>query len=191
MKNLLLLISLIFIITSCELFTARDSEEPNSLSSSLVPATTPDILFSNFKTSVESKIVENYLACFVDQTSLQKKYSFIASSGSRVQFPVLSSWGIEAERQYFNNIKTLSLSGNSITLKLSNQINTPLGDSALYQFDYLLSIQTKDQTITGDYQGTAQFKIYLDSRNQWVIVSWEDLRKDNLRSWSDLKGRMY
>ena len=183
--------TLILSLSACDLFTARNSEEPTSLSSSQVPATTPDILFGNFKTSIESKIVENYLACFVDQTSLQKKYSFIASSGSMAQFPALSNWGIEAERQYFNNIKTISLSGNSISLSLSNQVNTPLGDSALYQFDYTLSIQTKDQTITGDYKGTAQFKIYLDNRNQWVIVSWEDLRKDDSRTWSDLKGRMY
>jgi hypothetical protein len=191
MKKLLLASIIIFSVSSCELFTARDSEEPNSLSSSQVPATTPDILFINFKTSIESKIVENYLACFVDQTSLQKKYSFIASSGSMAQFATLSNWGIEAERQYFNNVKTISLAGNSILLKLSNQVNTPLGDSAIYQFDYIFSIQTKDQTIAGDYKGTAQFKIYLDSRNQWVIVSWEDLRKDDGRTWSDLKGRMY
>jgi hypothetical protein len=191
MKKLLLVIILIFSVSSCELFTTRDSEEPTTLSSSQVPATTPDILFSNFKTSIESKIVENYLACFVDPTILQKKYSFIASSGSMAQFPALSNWGLEAERQYFNNIKTISLTGNSISLKLSNKVNTPLGDSAIYQFDYTFSIQTKDQTITGDYKGTAQFKIYLDSRNQWVIVTWEDLRKDDSRSWSDLKGRMY
>lgn len=177
-------------LNSCDLFSTRESEDPTSSSNSLIPATTPDILFSNFKSSIESKIVENYLSCFVDQTILKMKYTFIASSASTVQFPVLSNWGIEAERQYFNNLKTLSTSGNSISLKLSNQVNTPLGDSAFYQFDYILSVQTKDVTITGDYKGTAQFKIY-NRNNIWFIVTWEDLRKDNLKSWSDLKGRLY
>jgi len=34
-------------------------------------------------------------------------------------------------------------------------------------------------------------KIFLDSRNQWVIVDWQDIKKENLLCWSDLKGRTY
>ncbi|MEW6653788.1 MAG: hypothetical protein AB1394_10005, partial [Bacteroidota bacterium] len=73
----------------------------------------------------------------------------------------------------------------------TNKVNTPLGDSSIYQVDYALNVITKDQSITGDYKGTAQFKIYLDRRNQWVIGTWEDIRKSEQKSWSDLKGRLY
>jgi hypothetical protein len=191
MRAKLPILFLLITLASCDLFTTRDPEEPTAPSSSQTPATSPEILFANFKSSIEGKILDNYLACFVDQSFLTKKYSFVAAAGSSVQYPVLTNWGIEAERQYFNNLKSTSTAGSSITLQLSNSVNTPLGDSAIYQVNYTLSVALKDQTLSGDYSGIAQFKIYLDSRNQWVIAHWEDLRKDNSRTWSDLKGRMY
>ncbi|KAF0153638.1 MAG: hypothetical protein FD143_170 [Ignavibacteria bacterium] len=185
--SVILLVSL----SSCGLFSTREPELPTVTSNSQIPATTPDILFINFKSSIEAKVLDNYLACFADPSFISKKFTFTASAAATVQFPVLSYWGIEAERQYFNNLKTISLTGNSITLSLTNKVNTPLGDSSIYQVDYALNVITKDQSITGDYKGTAQFKIYLDKRNQWVIGSWEDTRKSEQRSWSDLKGRLY
>lgn len=190
MKKIIALIMLVS-LSSCDLFSTRDPELPTTSSNSQIPATTPDILFNNFKTSIEAKVLDNYLACFADPSFSSKKYIFVASAAATVQFPVLSNWGIESERQYFNNLKSISLTGNSIILNLTNQVNTPLGDSSIYQLDYSLSITTKDQSITGDYKGTAQFKIYLDKRNQWVIGSWEDIRKSDQKSWSDLKGRLY
>ncbi len=176
---------------SCGLFSTREPELPTAASNSQIPASTPDILFGNFKTSIEAKILDNYLSCFADPSFSTKKFAFVASAAAAVQFPVLNNWGIEAERQYFNNLKTISLAGNSITLSLTNKVNTPLGDSSIYQVDYALNVITKDQSITGDYKGTAQFKIYLDRRNQWVIGTWEDIRKSEQKSWSDLKGRLY
>jgi hypothetical protein len=178
-------------MASCDLFSTREPELPTTSSSSQIPATTPDILFTNFKSSIESKILDNYLACFADPSFTTKKFIFIASAAATVQFPALNNWGIESERQYFNNLKTISQAGNSIILNMSNQINTSLGDSSIYQVDYALNVTTKDQLITGEYKGTAQFKIYLDKRNQWVIGSWEDIRKSEQKSWSDLKGRLY
>jgi hypothetical protein len=185
-----LLLSLIFLF-SCDLFTTRNPAAPTSASNSLIPATTPDVLFKNLKTALEEKVIENYLSCFADPSFLKKKFHFIPSSGSVSQFPVLNNWGIEEERQYFNNQKTISLTGKSITLSLTNIKNTPLGDSAVYEIDYSLALSAKEQNISGVYDGSAQFKIYLDSRNQWVIVSWEDFRKGNVKSWSELKGRLY
>ncbi len=173
------------------MFLTRTPEPPDSPSISIIPATTPDILFRNFKLSIEEKILENYLSCFVDQSFLNKKYFFISSAGSASQFPVLVAWGIEAERQYFISMKSRSLPGRTIILTLYNQVNTPHGDSAIYQLDYSISIASKDQNINGEYKGSAQFKIYRDSRQQWVIVQWDDIRKNDVRSWSDLKGRLY
>ncbi|RJQ59943.1 MAG: hypothetical protein C4517_11725 [Stygiobacter sp.] len=190
MKYFLILILLVG-LSSCDLFSTREPELPTTSSITQVPASTPDILFGNFKSSIEEKVIDNYMVCFADPAFSSKKYTFTASAAAFVQYPVLTNWGIESERQYFNNLKTISLNGNSITLSLSKQVNTPLGDSAIYQADYSLTVNTKDQNITGDYKGTVQFKIYLDKRNQWVIGSWEDIRKGDQKSWSDLKGRLY
>lgn len=182
---------LIIVFNSCNLFSTREPELPTSTSTSQIPATTPEILFTNFRTSIEQKIIENYLACFVDQAFLNKKFKFYASANSLVQNPSLNDWGIEAERQYFNNLKSVSLEGNSLNLTLNNLISTTFGDSAIYQYDYIFNVNSKDASISGVYKGTAQFKINIDKRNQWVITSWQDVSIDNSKTWSDLKGRLY
>ena len=182
---------LMFSLISCDLLTTREPEQPNTAGNSNIPATSPDILFNNFISSIQNKILENYLACFIDPSFSNKKYKFIASAGSVSQYPALIGWNIDSERQYFQIMKAKAKDGQSITLTLSNGNNTQLGDSAVYQYDYSLSFLANDQTISGEYKGSVQFKIYLDSRNQWVIGEWYDLRKDNYSSWSELKGRLY
>jgi hypothetical protein len=184
-------LSILIFFYSCNFFSTREPELPTSTSTSQIPATTPVILFNNFKSSIEEKILDNYLLCFVDAAFLNRKFKFIASANSLIQNPTLNDWGIEAERQYFNNLKSISLEGNSLKLNLNNLVNTSFGDSAIYQYDYEFNVNTKDPSISGTYKGTAQFKINLDKRNQWVITSWQDISKDNSKTWSDLKGRLY
>ncbi len=190
MKNLFGILFL-FAAVSCDLLTTRNPEKPDTLASTVIPATTPDILFGNLKSSIESKIVENYLLCFVDSSFSKKKFRLVPSSGSTLQFPVLSSWGLDSEQQYFKNQKAVSKPGNSITFELTNKFITQFGDSAVYQYDYNLTLSSNDQLISGSYKGTAQFKISLDSRKQWVITEIDDYKKENFATWSELKGRLY
>jgi hypothetical protein len=178
-------------ISGCDLFTTRTPETPVTAATNSIPATSPDMLFSNLQSAVNGKILDNYMTCFVDSAFLKKRFKFTASPGSSSQFPVLTTWNLDDEKQYFRNQNAIAASGNSVNLTISNQLNTQLGDSAVYQFDYSLSLLASDQTISGNYQGTAQFKIFLDSRNQWVIVQWDDSKINNSSSWSDLKGRLY
>ncbi len=190
MKKLIFILAVVS-LSACDLFTTRTPQDPVAPATNNVPATSPDILFNNFSSALEGKVLDNYMACFVDSSYLKKRFRFIASSGSTSQFPALASWNLDAERQFFRNLKSIASDGNSITLALSNPVNTQFGDSAVYQYDYTLSLLAADKTVSGTYQGTALFKIFLDSRNQWVIVQWEDSRKNNIQSWSDLKGRIY
>ncbi|TSA29100.1 MAG: hypothetical protein D4R68_02810 [Ignavibacteriales bacterium] len=181
---------LIFSLVSCDLLTTRDPEQPNTAGNSNIPATSPDILFNNFKSSIQDKILENYLACFVDPSFSNRKYKFIAAAGLVSQYPVLIGWNLDSEIQYFKNMKARSKDGQSITLTLSNGNNTQLGDSAVYQYDYSLSFLANDQPVSSEYKGSVQFKIYQES-SLWVIGEWYDLRKDNFSSWSELKGSLY
>jgi hypothetical protein len=176
-------------LTSCDLFTTRTPESPTTASTNLVPASTPAQLFTNFKSSIEDQILDNYMTCFVDTAYLKKQFKFVASSGSVSQFSSLLNWGIDAEKQYFKSVTTIS---SSISLTLSNESSTLLGDSAVYQYDYKLSVTSNDVNVNGDYEGTATFRISYDSQQQWVIVQWTDARKnENALSWSELKGRLY
>ncbi|MEW6195110.1 MAG: hypothetical protein AB1521_08150 [Bacteroidota bacterium] len=189
--KIIISVFLIVIVNSCDLFTTREPESPENPSNNLIPATTPEILFSNLESSIESKVLEYYLSCFIDQTYLNKDYLFIASGSALTQYPVLSSWDLNSERQYFNNLSANLGEGSNITITFSEQTNNPQGDSSIYSLDYSMNIVSTNTTIAGDYKGSALFKIFLDSRNQWVIVEWQDIKKENFSCWSDLKGKVY
>lgn len=186
----LFLIFLIIGITSCDLLTTRNPEKPVTLASNNIPATSPDILFSNLKSSLEEKVVENYMQCFVDASFLQKEFRFIPSS---TQYPILNDWNLDLEKQNFVNLKSRSKAGKSIIVELLNLITTQFGDSAVYRYDYNISLSADDPKINGIYNGRSEFKIFLDKRNprQWVIVEWRDFTIGNSLSWSELKGRLY
>lgn len=186
-----ILIIMIFALVSCDLVTTRDAEAPELIGSKFSVATTPVILFQNLSFAFEEKILENYSACFIDQAFLKRDFEFIPSSNSESQYPVLRDWNFDAEKQYFNNLINTSSKSNSLSLKLSNLIATPQGDSAVYQYDYKISLAANESALPSEFSGTALFKILLDSRNQWVIVEIQDIKKDNIPSWSDLRGRLY
>ncbi len=188
----IILILLIISFSSCDLFTTRTPEKPNTQGNGNMPASSPDILFNNLITSISSKVLENYLACLVDTSFLKQKFKFFPSSGSTSQYQVFNDWNYDSERQYFKNLIAYSNPGQTVTLSLSNNSITQLGvNEAIYQYDYTLTFLANDQNISGTYQGSVQFKIFSDSRPQWVITEWYDYKKENLQSWSDLKGRLY
>jgi hypothetical protein len=177
-------------LSSCDLLTTRNAEQPDTLANSNIPATSPDILFQNLKSSIEEKVLENYMQCFVDPSFLKKEFKFFPST---TQYPVLNNWNLDMEKQNFVNLKTRSKTGNSIVFGLSHTNLTQFGDSAIYQFDYDLSISANDKNVNGDYKGKGEFKIFLDNRTlqQWVIVEWRDFAIENSSSWSELKWRLY
>jgi hypothetical protein len=190
MKKYILFLLILFLV-SCDLFTTRTPENPDTAAQSNIAATNPDSLFKNFQSSIVNGILQNYISCFVDTSFLKRKFKFTPSSGSVTQYPILNGWNFDAEKQYFQNEIIKTLSGTTVGFGISNQLNTQFGDSAIYQFDYNLAIKSSDQNINGSYSGSAEFTVLRDTRNQWVIVNWSDLRKNNSPSWSDLKGRLY
>lgn len=190
MKIKIALILLMFFISSCDLFSTRDEETPKNIGSTFVPPTTPQLLFENLKNSLSEKVLENYMASFVDTAFLSSGFKYIASSGAEATFQTLADWNLSSERIYINNVFS-SVQSSRISLSLLNENSTPQGDSALYFYDYTLSVPTNNPELPTAYQGSVEFTIKLDSRNQWVITKWRDIQMDDLPSWSELRGRFY
>ncbi len=178
-------------LISCDIFESRDPEQPDTGRSNFIAATTPDILFQNLVSSLQEKVLENYMACFVDSSFLNRKFKFIPSAGSISQFSVLADWDLNAEGQYFTNVKSNLIDNSQIILTLTNEVRNIQSDSAFFQYDYVLNVPLKDESKERNYQGSLSFTIQLDDRKQWVITQWEDIQKENLPSWSELKGFYY
>ena len=190
MKKIIVIL-LISSISGCDLFTNRDPEKPDAARSNYLPATTHDILFSNLKNSMQEKVLENYMACFVEQSFIDIPFIFIPSSEAVVKFPAIVDWNLSAERQYFNNLINSTQYNTPIIIDLQNEIKNTLSDSAVFQYDYVLTLSPTNENIPTVYRGNVKFYIYLDSRNQWVIGRWEDIKIGDSPSWSELKGAMY
>jgi len=80
----------------------------------------------------------------------------------------------------------VSLSENQqMILLLENSSGFIQDDSALFSFDYTISVPFE----TNRFEGSAEFTIFLDNRNQWFITRWRDIEKSDKQSWSELKGK--
>lgn len=190
MKKLLAAILLI-LLSSCELLTTREPQEPKTPSSNFIAATQPEIVFQNLKYALEEKVLENYMACFVDSTYLKKKFAFTPAVGTVTQYPNLMSWDLRSESEYFNRLKTQLEPNSKISFSYEFIEKSRLSDSANFRIDYNIVITSNVASVAGEYQGISEFKLFSDSRSQWSIVEWNDIKKENLFCWSDLKGRTH
>jgi hypothetical protein len=174
---------------SCDLLNTRTPEDPESGASNFIPASDGETLLKNLQSSIQDGIVENYLACFVDTSYLKRNFIFKPASGSIIKYQNLNFWDINSEKNYFISLQSKLQQGSKLSFNYSIKETVPFSDSAEYVIDYNISINSS--VLPASYSGSSRFKIFEDNRKQWVIVEWQDFKKDDFESWSDLKGRTY
>lgn len=190
MKKTILLICLF--LAGCDLLSTRSPEDPDNRPRNYLTPTTPDILISNLKESLKDGYLEYYLECLVDQSFLSKSFQFYSTASASQKFPQLIDWNIDGEKQYFNKLKSIINTNTSVTLTLTNESYSPQGNNSTWvTADYKLAFSPKDSSFPDEYSGSLEFKMFTDSRGQWVIVEWRDIVKEGFLSWSELKGSLY
>jgi len=185
------LLIFLFLFTACDLLSTRQAETPNTSRDNFLPATSPEILFSNLTNSFKDKVVENYIACFSDPAYTDKQFNFVPTSSASVIYAAFSNWDLSSEQGYFSNLVNTLPETTPIILSLSQLGSTQYSDSAVYDFSYVLNTNFSSENISSTYQGNLKFTVVLDNRQQWVISGWIDFEKNGSPSWSELKGRMY
>ena len=190
MKNLVFIMLLIS-AASCDVFETRDAEPPDQSRSNYQPATSPEILIQNLINSFADKDVVNYQNTFVTGLS-NRVFTFVPSSTALSRFQNLwPTWNIDAEVQYFNNMKT-SVPDElpvSLSLSLSPESFSIFGDSLKYNSEYFISIpqRNSDPLI---FQGSLELSM-INIRTVWLVYFWKDNAIKDNPSWSDLKGSVY
>ena len=191
MKNLVIIL-LLFLAVSCDIFETRDADSPDQARSNYQPATSPEILIQNLIDSFADKDVVNYQNTFVTGLS-SKDFTFVPSSTALSRFQNLwPTWNIDAEVQYFNNMKTsvpdelpVLLSG----LSLSPESFSIFGDSLKYNSEYFISVpQINSEPLI--FQGTLELSM-INVSTVWLVYFWKDNAIEDNPSWSDLKGSVY
>lgn len=191
MRKYFLLLSLVFLVISCDLFTTRVAEDPNQNRSNFETPASASIVIKNFKNSLIDKNVQNYIACFVDTLYSKKIYSFSASIEALSLYQ-MQGWGINQENGYLNAVINKLPKDFPISLTLTDTVYSNLGDSLIYSASYSINVPFK----TGDpfplnYGGSLEFRMQRDERSLWVIYFWKDTKSQTLPSWSELKGSFY
>lgn len=191
MKNLVIIL-LLFLAVSCDIFETRDAESPDQARSNYQPATSPEILIQNLIDSFADKDVVNYQNTFVTDLS-NRIFTFVPSSTSLSRFQNLwPTWNIDDEVQYFNNMKTsvpdelpVLLSG----LSLSPESFSIFGDSLKYNSEYFISVpQINSEPLI--FQGNLELSM-INVSTVWLVYFWKDNAIEDNPSWSDLKGSVY
>ena len=191
MKNLVIIL-LLFSAVSCDIFETRDAESPDQSRSNFQPATSPEILIQNLIDSFADKNVVNYQNSFVTGLS-NRVFTFVPSSTALSRFQNLwQTWNIDAEVQYFNNMKTsvpdelpVLLSG----LSLSPESFSIFGDSLKYNSEYFISVpQSNSEPLI--FQGNLELSM-INVSTVWLVYFWKDNAIEDNPSWSDLKGSVY
>ncbi len=191
MKKLVIILLLISSV-SCDIFETREAEPPDQQRSNYVPATSPEILIQNLIDSFADKDVVNYQNTFVTGLS-NRVFTFVPSSTALSRFQNLwLTWNIDAEVQYFNNMKTsvpdelpVLLSG----LSLSPESFSIFGDSLRYNSEYFISVpQINSEALI--FQGNLELSM-INVSTVWLVYFWKDNAIEDNPSWSDLKGSVY
>lgn len=188
-----ILISAILLV-SCDLFSTRDAERPDTGRSNFQPPVQSDIVLENLTNSLSDKNKDNYLSCFVDTLFAKKSFTFSASSEAAANYQIfLQGWGINEEKDYITNLFNSTPKDLSVQLTLTDPITSNLGaDSLLFTANYFLNVPiATGESSSSNYSGNLQFKMLRDNRSYWVIYYWKDTKSQTLPSWSDLKGNFY
>ncbi|MGE5401529.1 MAG: hypothetical protein ACM3S2_14095 [Ignavibacteriales bacterium] len=178
-------IILLLFVASCDIVSTRTPEDPGRPRGNYQPATTPELLVQNFSNSFKDKLADNYMACFSE-----KVFNFSPSAGSASKYSFLQNWTLQDEGQFFNNLINSVDQNSIITVSFSKQEMFLQGDSASFSAEYSVSVPFVDKQKPGYYQGNLHFTLIRDSRLQWVISYWLDIKDEKYPSWSELKGSL-
>lgn len=176
-------------IASCDHFSTRSPEEPQTGRSDFRTPDTPDIVINNLMSSFSNQNIVNFLRCFQD-ANYESDLKFTPSQSAQANNPgFFIDWTLRNEEIIMNNIFN-SLEPNAIPfLSISNidQQQNPL--STLLQADYFIRVNTS-KDIAKEYAGTLQFKLISETNDYWYISEWIDFNSSSStisESWSNLK----
>ncbi|HOJ37080.1 MAG TPA: hypothetical protein PLI27_10875 [Ignavibacteriales bacterium] len=176
---------LILVLSGCDIFSVRPSEEPDDKSKSTYKAFTPEELLANFSDAINKKNYDIYINCFDKNLG----FYYYPLSQSIISFPVLSNWNYDKEINYFRNMYN-GKSDVSVTeskVELQSKFVSRNIDSSIVNCDYELYL-IKNNKDTIHASGSFSLTVRLNSYNNWIIQSWKEINRSTTYSWSDIRG---
>ena len=185
-KIILPLLAVCLVIYGCGIFDTRESEKPNTIRSTYIPPTTPELVIDNISFSVQEKNSDNYIKC-VSPIGFQ----YVPDSKSQLIYGSLFvGWNSTSEKKYFDNLVGATEVTASSVLFLDNKNFTLISsDSATFNARYIIVFQHRISNIPKSAEGNVTMYLSTDENNLFYISRWEDYRiNDTDFTWSELRA---
>jgi hypothetical protein len=192
---LLILLFILLLVVSCNLFTTRSPQTPDTGKSTFQLPTSADIVILNLKNAVIEKNIDNYIQCFADTALADtRSYIFFASSEANALYSsFFLNWNINSERQYFNSLINKTPVDNVPEIIFSNSQYYVFPDSTFFSSDYYIYVNHTAQAISKKFSGTLQFSLSHRPSGLWSIYRWTDSSpsgNDSIKTtWSMMKAQ--
>ena len=185
----ILLLTLLISLAACDLFQVREPEDPTETKSNYRVPVEPKDVIQNLINAFNDKNPNDYKKNFSTGFPLVNRDFFFVPSGNVLSnFP--TDWTINEEFQYFNNLITRSTQDVPISLSFIDEVYDIQSDSSIYSAKYFISVPVlnSDPKV---YEGSLKFTMTTDINAAWIIYFWEDIAKQDSKSWSELKIEFY
>ncbi|NQU04522.1 MAG: hypothetical protein HQ568_00405 [Calditrichaeota bacterium] len=187
----LISLSLLFVLSGCELFSTRAPEDPEGSTGGWRFPASPGIVTNNLEVSIGRRSNVDYLKSFISEEVDSVYFIFNADPESAANSPgVFDGWDINSERSFieslFGNIPLDSLSELTLTIREERPISS---DAWQLSADYELHVGHLRDEAPRYMEGALDFELIRLDDGGWFISSWSDQRISGFWCWSDLKAR--
>jgi len=167
-------------------FATREVEAPNRDRSNREIPSDPEAVLRNLQYAIADKNETNYMDCLTPNAFF---FQFIPDQIVKEFNPtVFERWGLEAERNYFNQIRNY-VPDDSLSQLIFQEISSEVfADSALLRQKYTLILRhTYQGNVPRKVTGQAYFWLFKEA-GYWFIRRWFDFGTAGEPSWSTIKA---
>jgi len=186
------MISVLLLLTSCELFTPREPDPPVNTADPYAwkPPTSPEIVLEDLANAFPAHQLTYHLDVLKQPTDGTPGFSFIPDEGVASPQPgTFDNWDYVAEENFLTKLyQTLDANGLQ---HLDWQINqlSPIEDHYEIIANYALTLTYLEsrESLPTRLRGQAILTLVQNTDLLYEISIWQDLKADTLACWSDLK----
>jgi len=186
-NNIIILLIFSFILLKgCGIFDTRNPEDPDTIRSTFVPPTTPELVLDNLTYSVLEKNSNNYIKCISPE-----QYKYVPDSKTQLIYgQIFIDWDNFSEKKYMDNLIGATDNTSTSVLFLDNQNFTLINsDSATFNAQYIIVFQHRKTNIPKSARGNVTLYLSTSDDNLFYISRWEDYRQNDTDfTWSEFRA---
>ena len=175
-------------LTSCDLFSTRTPENPDSNGQVVfIQPDRPEIVIQNLTSAIDGLSIQNYLLC-LEQTI----FEFAPSQQAAASNPgIWAVWGYQEEQTYLTNLVSEAqlLQGHKLLLINSRyEVLSETRQQFIASYSLTVNHNRSGQGVPTTAIGDLILDLEASDTGLWSIQKWTDISNSDSFSWSELKA---